>query len=182
MPRTRATLAERVAARYYAAMEEVFIGLGSNLGSRGENLRRAIAALAPHVAVQKKSSVYESVPHGVGQQPLFYNMVVSATTGLTPHDLLKELKQIERNMGRAEDTHNKPRVIDLDILLYGDTVLETSELTIPHARMHERAFVIAPLAYIAPLVMHPRLNMIIADIEDKLGNYFDNVWMVEETV
>ena len=161
-------------------METVFIALGSNLGNRGENLRKAIDALAPHVTVQKKSSIYESVPRGVGPQPLYLNMVVAGETPLLPHQLLGKLKAIEAALGRADDTHNQPRPIDLDIIFYGDTVIETPELTIPHPRMHERAFVVAPLAYIAPLVIHPKMNVSVADLEDRLGNYFNDAWPVEE--
>ncbi len=163
-------------------METVFIALGSNLGNRGNNLREAIAALEPHVAVQKKSRVYESLPQGVGEQSLYLNMVVSGETELAPRALLEVLQKIERDLGRAPNSHNMPRVIDLDILLHGDTVLDTPELTLPHPRMQSRAFVIVPLEEIAPFHTHPVLHKPIIDLWDELGVYSDLLWPVEETI
>lgn len=163
-------------------MEVVLIALGSNLGNRGENLRKAITALEPHVAVQKKSRVYESMPQGVGEQSLYLNMAISGETELAPRALLDVLQQIERDLGRAPNSHNMPRPIDLDIVLYGDTVLDTPELTLPHPRMHERAFVLVPLEEIAPFHTHPVLHKPIIDLWDELGVYSDLLWPVEEIV
>ena len=161
-------------------METVFIGLGSNLGNRGENLRKAIDALAPHVAVQKKSSIYESRPQGIGPQPLYLNMVIMGETTLLPLLLLGQLKKIEASLGRVENTHNLPRPIDLDIIFYGDTVMDMPELTVPHPRMHERAFVLAPLDEINSFHMHPKLQKPVIDMLDELGDYSRDVWSLED--
>jgi 2-amino-4-hydroxy-6-hydroxymethyldihydropteridine diphosphokinase len=152
-------------------MTTVYLGLGTNLGDRLANLRTALEKLAAHVEVAKQSSVYRSVAQGVGEQPNFYNMVVEGETELGPHELLGHVKEVEAAI--APHTHNEARHIDIDILLYGDRVHETEELTIPHPRMHERAFVLAPLAEIAYLVEHPVLRKPIADLEDALGYYMD---------
>lgn len=163
-------------------MNTIYLGLGSNLGDRAENLRRALELLAPLVVVDEKSAIYESVPHGVEEQPLYFNMAVSATTELGPRDLLRHLKETEERMGRQENTHNQPRPIDLDILLYGDMVLETPELTIPHPRMHERAFVLVPLDEIASFHQHPISRKPIIDLLDELGGHEDIVWLADVEV
>ena len=161
-------------------METVFIALGSNLGNRGENLRKAIEALAPHVAVRKQSSIYESVPQGVGPQPLSLNMVIAGETTLLPLLLLGQLKKIEANLGREENTHNLPRPIDLDIIFYGEKIMEKPELTIPHPRMHERAFVLAPLSELALFHMHPKLQKPVIDMLDELGDYSRDAWSLAD--
>ena len=161
-------------------METVFIALGSNLGNRGENLRKAIEALAPHVAVRKQSSIYESVPQGVGPQPLYLNMVIAGETTLLPLLLLGQLKKIEANLGREENTHNLPRPIDLDIIFYGEKIMEKPELTIPHPRMHERAFVLAPLSELALFHMHPKLQKPVIDMLDELGDYSHDAWSLAD--
>lgn len=163
-------------------MIDVYIALGTNVGDRAANLRRALEALAPHVAVEKKSSVYESAPMYVEEQPRFYNMVVQGETTLTPHDLLKFLQSIEADMGRKPGTHNMPRVIDLDILLHGELILDLPELTIPHPRMHERAFVLTPLVELAPYLEHPTLRRPFIDLEDELGYRGDSIWEAGETI
>jgi len=161
-------------------VETVFIALGSNLGNRGENLRKAIEALAPHVAVRKQSSIYESVPQGVGPQPLYLNMVIAGETTLLPLLLLGQLKKIEANLGREENTHNLPRPIDLDIIFYGEKIMEKPELTIPHPRMHERAFVLAPLSELALFHMHPKLQKPVIDMLDELGDYSRDAWSLAD--
>lgn len=162
-------------------MNEIFLGLGSNLGDRIGNLRSAIAALAPHVSISKTSSVYESVPHGVsGAQPLYLNMALGGTTALAPRALLAAVKQIEQDLGRAPATHALPRPIDIDILLYGEQLVADDDLTIPHAAMHERAFVLAPLDEIASFSYHPRMRKPIIDLLDELGGYDAEVWRSEE--
>lgn len=160
-------------------MATVYIGIGSNLGKRGENLRSAIEALAPDVRVEKISSIYESEAQGVGEQPRFLNMVVQGATELTPHDLLKFLQSIEVAMGRKLNTHNLPRIIDLDILLHGQFILNLPELTIPHPRMHERAFVLVPLHEITPFHQCPPYGKAVADMLDELGGYEHLVWPAE---
>ena len=161
-------------------MTEVFLALGSNMGDRPEFLRQALTALAPHVDVSHQSSVYESEPMYVGEQPHFLNMVVRGETELQPMELLTHTQAIERSLGRSPETHNKPRPIDIDIVFYGDLVLNSPELSIPHPRMHERPFVIVPLAEIAPLKAHPVHGTVVADLEDALGTWSDTMWLADE--
>lgn len=133
----------------------VYLGLGSNLGDRTTNLRAAAAALSPQVTVLRSSAVYETEPWGYQDQPAFLNQVLEAETALAPLDLLAHLKQIEITLGRAPSFRYGPRLIDLDILFYGDQVIELPGLTIPHPRLAERAFVLVPLAELAPNLIHP---------------------------
>ena len=119
-------------------MAEVFIALGSNLGDREDNLRRAVAALGPDVAVLDQSSVYETAPQYVTDQPEFLNKVLRGETVLAPHDLLAHLKDIERRLGRTPTRRFGPRVVDLDILYYEDQIVNDAALQIPHPRISER--------------------------------------------
>ncbi|HVO98812.1 MAG TPA: 2-amino-4-hydroxy-6-hydroxymethyldihydropteridine diphosphokinase [Bryobacteraceae bacterium] len=137
-------------------MKIVYLGLGSNLGDRGENLRIAREHIAaPDLRVVRVSSIYETAPREVEDQPWFLNQVVECETDLFPRQLLSRLKRIERMMGRKKRARNSPREIDLDILLFADAVVKTPELEIPHPRMIERRFVLEPLAEIAPEKKHP---------------------------
>jgi len=136
-------------------MAEVFIALGSNLGDRAANLRDAEAALAPAVAVRARSSVHETEPQYVADQPAFLNMVVIGQTNLQPRELLEHLKKIEKNLGRKPSHRFGPRLIDLDLLYHGDNVVNESDLVVPHPRIAERAFVLLPMAEIAPHRCHP---------------------------
>jgi 2-amino-4-hydroxy-6-hydroxymethyldihydropteridine diphosphokinase len=131
-------------------MKTVYLGLGSNLGDRKVNLRRALKLLPPAVKVEKLSPVYETRPLYISDQPMFYNVVLRAKTALSPEALLRHTQGVEAAMGREGKTHNRPRVIDIDILLYGDEQVKTPDLVIPHPRIAERAFVLKPLADIAP--------------------------------
>jgi len=133
----------------------VYIALGTNLGERLTNLHAAIAALAPEITVLTESHVYETPPWGYEDQPAFLNMAVKAETDLEPEALLKYMKQIEAELGREKSVRWGPRLIDLDILFYDDLVIDTPPLVIPHPRLHERAFVLVPLADVAPEVVHP---------------------------
>lgn len=139
-------------------MAVVYLGLGSNLGSRCANLRAAVAALPPAVNVLAESSIYETPPWGVTNQPAFLNMALRGETNLSPQALLRALKQLESRLGRVPSIRYGPRLIDLDILFYDDLVLVSPELTIPHPRLHERAFVLVPLAEIAADLVHPGLH------------------------
>ena len=138
--------------------------MGTNLGDRLSNLRAAIAALAPDIQGLVESPVYETEPWGYADQPPFLNMVLRAATDLSPRDLLGRLKGIESTLGRVPSFRNGPRLIDLDILFYDDIILDTPPLVIPHPRLRERAFVLVPLADIAPGLVHPVPGLSVAQL------------------
>jgi len=133
----------------------VYLGLGSNLGNRQDNLDRALDFLSQRLRVGKISSVYDTEPLDNINQPRFLNLVCQAYTKLAPTELLTLAKGIESKLGRIFSKSNAPRPIDIDILFYGEQVIETPELVIPHPRLAERAFVLIPLAEIAPDLVHP---------------------------
>ncbi len=132
-----------------------YLGLGSNLGNRQDNLDRALDFLSQRLRVEKISSVYETEPAGNINQPRFLNLVCQVYTRLAPTELLTLAKGIENKLGRTSSKPNTPRPIDIDILFYGEQVIETPELVIPHPRLTERAFVLIPLTEIAPDLVHP---------------------------
>lgn len=136
---------------------KAFIGLGANLGEREAQVRRALAALAdlPGTRLLAASSFYRSAPVGVGAQPDFINAVAEIQTTLAARALLEALLAAERRFGRRREFPGAPRTLDLDLLLYGDRVIAEPGLIVPHPRMHERAFVLAPLAEIAPDIAIP---------------------------
>ena len=141
-------------------MSVSYIGIGSNLGNRQENCFRAVEILEKRgIKVQKRSSLYETEPWGVKDQPRFINMVVQIETTLEPNDLLRVLKDIEKEIGRQDSFRWGPRMIDLDILLFNALVLNEENLQIPHPYLHEREFVLRPLSEIAPNVIHPVFHM-----------------------
>ena len=135
-----------------------FVGLGANLGEPESQVRRAIAALGtlPRTRLVAASSLYRSAPVGVGEQPDFINAVARLETTLTARELLDELLTLEARFGRERPAPGAPRTLDLDLLLYGDRVIAAPGLVVPHPRMHERAFVLAPLAEIAAETSIPR--------------------------
>ena len=141
-------------------MSEVtaYLGLGSNLGDREENLRKSLSLLGESVEIIALSSVYETEPWGYAEQPSFLNMVCGFRTSLSPPELLALVQEVERRLGRVRTIRYGPRTMDVDILLYGYRIVDTPDLQIPHPRIPERAFVIAPLAEIAPDVEHPTLK------------------------
>ena len=144
----------------------VYLALGANLGDRSASLRTAVERLRDAVAVERLSSVYETEPAYLLDQPHFLNMALRGRTTLDPHALLAFLKQIEHDMGRAAGPRYGPRTIDLDILLYDSLALATAQLTIPHPRMVERSFVLAPLAEIAPELVPPGWNRSIGAVAE----------------
>lgn len=144
---------------------KAYIGLGSNLGDRAVNLRGAVDRLSCIGSLTGLSSVYETKPWGVdGYQPRYLNQVAAVTTTLDPLEVVTELLSIEYSLGRARDVKNASRTLDLDLLLHGDSVLEASGVTVPHPRLHERAFVLVPLNEIAPELEHPVLGKSISEL------------------
>ncbi|MEW5928588.1 MAG: 2-amino-4-hydroxy-6-hydroxymethyldihydropteridine diphosphokinase [Gemmatimonadota bacterium] len=136
----------------------VLVGLGSNLDRPVERLAEAVHRLAPAVEVLAASPVYRTEPVGFREQPDFYNAVVVGRTALQPGEVLAHLHEVEEAMGRRRSFRNAPRVIDLDLLAVGGRVVDAPELVLPHPRMAERAFVLAPLAEVAPGWRHPLLG------------------------
>lgn len=145
-------------------MATASIGMGANLGDRAATLREAVSRLARLGCITAVSSLYETDPVGYREQPPFLNAVVALETALAPTDLFHALIEIERDLGRRRTFRNAPRTLDLDVLLVGELIFETKDLTLPHPRMHERAFVLVPLAEIAPHAIHPVLGLSISDV------------------
>jgi 2-amino-4-hydroxy-6-hydroxymethyldihydropteridine diphosphokinase len=146
-----------------------YLCLGSNLGKRGKNLCQALTLLSLKVNLEKVSSIYETEPVPIQnrdrKQPLFLNLVCRITTDLPPEELLHLAKDIETRMGRVPSGQtNSPRPIDIDILFYDNKIMETQNLTIPHPRLHDRAFVLIPLNELAPDLVHPKLGKSIAQL------------------
>jgi len=147
---------------------EVYLSLGSNLGDRRANLKEALRLLGESLEVASVSLVYDTEPVGVGEQPRFLNLMCCINTDIGPMQLLSLIKGIESSMGRDLSLRNAPRVIDIDIILYGDTIMKSPELIIPHPRMRERAFVLVPFAEIAPEVVHPITGERIDDLATRV--------------
>ena len=150
-------------------MTKVFLGLGSNLGDREQNIKEALkqhqgSEMARKVTI---SSLYETKPEGVKEQPLFLNAVLRMETGLSPRNLLDALQDLERQLGRERSRKWGPRIIDLDILLYGNLVMKEKDLEIPHPLLAERSFVLIPLAELAPETIHPILGETISALRDE---------------
>jgi 2-amino-4-hydroxy-6-hydroxymethyldihydropteridine diphosphokinase len=148
-----------------------YLGLGTNLGDRAENIARALEALGKKgLTLCSLSRLYETEPWGVTEQPRFLNAACGIETDLAPHALLDLLKAIERELGRVPSVRYGPRAIDLDILLYGDLRIASPRLTIPHPGMLERASVLVPLAGIAPTLRHPVTGLTIAEHLRQIGS------------
>lgn len=155
--------------------KEVYLALGSNMGNRKQNLTEAIDYLSQRVRVARCSSTYDTEPVGNPDQQRFLNMVCRIYTSLEPKALLSLAKGIESKMGRVFGKVNAPRPIDIDILIYGDLVLNTPDLVIPHPRMTRRAFVLVPLAEIAPALKHPTSGKAIKQLLSELSGREDIV-------
>lgn len=156
--------------------EIVYLALGANLGRRADTLRRAVSALNDVATVTATSPVFETEPAYVLDQPRFYNLVVAAETTLGPYALLRVLKSIEGELGRLPGVRYGARAIDLDILLFGDVIMDTPDLSLPHPRLAERAFVLAPLAEIAPGLVVPGRGQTVAELLEALGDVSTQAW------
>ncbi len=151
-------------------MTKVYVGLGSNLGNRRENLVNAINRIGANAGIQvkDKSDFFETAPVGGPPQPDYVNCAIELETEIEPQTLLKEFNKIERELGRKPGVRWGPRIVDLDILLYGDRIVNDHNLKIPHERMHERAFVLEPLCDISPDIKHPVLRVNVSELLEKL--------------
>lgn len=150
-------------------MSEAYIGIGSNLGNRKQNCEKAIGLLIEHrITVTKRSTMLETEPWGIKDQPKFINMALTIDTILEPENLLNLLKKIESAVGRTQTSRWGPRIIDLDILLYDNLIINTNTVQIPHPGIKERDFVLRPLSEIAPDKIHPVFKKSIKELLNEL--------------
>ena len=149
----------------------VYLCLGSNLREREKNLAQALTLLSQKANLDKISSIYETEPVGYKEQPFFLNLVCRITTDLNAEEILHLAKDIENKMGRIPGFPNSPRPIDIDILFYENQIIKTQNLTIPHPRLTERAFVLIPLDEIAPELVHPEMGKSIAELAGSVKGY-----------
>jgi 2-amino-4-hydroxy-6-hydroxymethyldihydropteridine diphosphokinase len=146
-------------------MARTYLSLGSNMGDRAANIARAREGLGERgIRIARSSSLYETEPVELREQEWFLNSVIEAETELGPVELLAAALAVERSLGRERRVPKGPRIIDIDVLLYGDALVHTPELDVPHPRMAERRFVLAPFAEIAPGVVHPVLGKTIGEL------------------
>lgn len=161
-------------------MHTIYLGLGTNLGDRLRNLQKAVSSLSPVMSVTAVSPIYQTDPWGVTDQPAFFNLCLEATTTLNPQTLLHYLKNLETELGRQKTIKWGPRLIDIDILLYNDKIVKANNLTIPHPHMTERAFVIVPLADIAPDLIHPVTHQTIAELKTAVDQ--TTLYPIQDTI
>lgn len=154
-------------------MKQAYIGIGSNLGDREATIRKAVDQLAemPQSSLVRLSSLYDSDPVGLLDQPPFLNTVALLETDLTPQQLLWNLNLVEHRLGRVRTRHWGPRTIDLDILFYSNLVLDEPDLVIPHPEVENRAFVLIPLNEIDPFLPHPRTGLVVSEMLKSLKSY-----------
>jgi len=145
-------------------MSVVYIGLGSNIGDKQGNITNALCLISKICKVKKKSHVYITEPVGNIEQDWFLNCVVEIETEIEPKQLLSSFKSIERKLGRAKNVKNGPRIIDIDILFYGNNIVNTKNLVIPHPLLHERLFVLQPMIDLNPDFIHPVLKKSIQEL------------------
>jgi len=147
-----------------------YLALGSNLGNRAENIRRAVRALESFGRIRETSFLYENPPAYVREQGAFLNAACAIETSLSPLDLLDAVKSVERDLGRMPTFVNGPRLIDVDIVMYENVSMRHETLTLPHPRMHERDFVLQPLADLNPSLMHPLLSKTVLELLSSLNS------------
>ncbi|WP_457641478.1 2-amino-4-hydroxy-6-hydroxymethyldihydropteridine diphosphokinase [Persephonella sp.] len=152
-------------------MEIVFLGLGSNVGDRKKNILKAIFFLEDKIHVMKIGKIYISKAVGYENQPDFFNTVICGKTDLSPEDLFNFIKNVEKKVGRIERFRWGPREIDIDILFYGERILKSNNLTIPHPRIHERDFVLKPLMDIDQNFRHPVFNKSIKELYSEVKDF-----------
>ena len=161
----------------------VFLSLGSNLGEKEKNISRAKELLKKKgIEIIKESSIYLTAPWGKKDQPWFLNQVIEVATSLPPEELLDLIKGIEKELGREKGEKWGPRIIDLDILFYGEKIINLPSLTIPHPYLHERAFVLIPLTEIAPEFVHPVLKRKAKELKEKVAEEEVKKWEEKNVV
>ncbi|RMA97570.1 2-amino-4-hydroxy-6-hydroxymethyldihydropteridine diphosphokinase [Hydrogenothermus marinus] len=149
-------------------MKKIFLGLGSNIGNKEENIKKAISLLSDFVFDIKLAKLYKSKAYGYENQDDFINTAIVGYTNLQPEELLKKLKEIEEKVGRKKRFHWGPREIDIDILFYEDLIFKSENLEIPHPRIYERDFVLKPLVDLEPDFIHPVLNKSVKQLLEEL--------------
>jgi 2-amino-4-hydroxy-6-hydroxymethyldihydropteridine diphosphokinase len=145
-------------------MSEIVLGLGTNLGNRLDNLQRAVAGLAEEMTITAVSPIYQTPPWGITDQPDFLNCCLTADSDLPPKELLIFIKNLETEIGRLPGKRWGPRLIDIDLLFYANQIVKTEKLTVPHPSLHERKFVLRPLADIVPDFVHPVLGQTVVEL------------------
>lgn len=156
----------------------VFLSIGSNIENRQENIKTSIKEIKKLGDIKTVSSIYETEPVGYQKQNNFLNLVLKLETKLSPNKLIKETQKIENEMGRIKKIKDGPRNIDIDIIFYNDEIINTEKLTVPHPRMHQRRFVLAPMKEIAGETIHPVKNKTISELLNKLNdNHKIEIWI-----
>jgi 2-amino-4-hydroxy-6-hydroxymethyldihydropteridine diphosphokinase len=151
-------------------MPRVFISIGSNLGDRVLNCKKALGEISAFAKILRVSSAYETEPVGNEDQPSFINCAAEIETALPPPELLKRLREVEDKLGRVRDEIWGPRTIDIDLIFYDDLIVDTEELKIPHVSAHARRFVLEPICEIDPWLVHPGFGVRVYELLDRLEN------------
>lgn len=159
-------------------MAKVYLGIGSNVGNKLINIKKAVNHLKKNLKIKKTSPIYRTEPIGYKHQEWFLNCVVEAETGKKPLALLDFLKSIERKLRRKKTFRNGPRTIDIDIIFYGDRIIKTKNLQIPHPRMHKRLFVLEPLNKINSNIVHTKFKKTVKELKNELKSKIKNQKMI----